>query len=329
MIRRARRAPLPALADSEFARDVREGLLREGQKEIPCRYLYDDLGSSLFEAITRLPEYGVTRADERLLARHAVQVAQDFATPPLVVELGSGSGRKTRLILEALGRTGPLEYRPIDVSADALRACSRELARLARVTVIEADYAEGLRRAIAGRRGRRILLLFLGGTIGNFDPEAREGLLRSIGRALAPADQFLFGADLLLDPKRLVPAYADPIGVTAAFNLNILARINRELGGDFDLARFEHVARFDERHGRVEMHVRSTARQRVRVAASALEIDLDEGETIWTESSHKFDGAQVRGWAPPFGFLSLAQWVDDEWPFSENLWERGFAPIGA
>ena len=309
-----------------FAHDVREGLGRGGQKGVPCRYLYDEVGSSLFEAITHLPEYGVTRADERLLRRHAVDVARRFVTAPLVVELGSGSGRKTRHVLDALGRIGPVDYRPIDVSSEALRVCAQELSPFATVSPVEADYLEGLRTVVADRRGRRILLLFLGGTIGNFDPGPRTAMLRSIGALLSPGDLFLFGADLVRDPELLLPAYADAIGVTAAFNLNVLARINRELRGDFDLSRFEHLAVFDAKASRVEMHLRAVEDQRVSVADAGFQVDLAAGETIWTESSYKFDADEVTGWSSPAGFRSLDQWIDNEWAFSENLWERTFTP---
>ncbi len=321
---RGRPARVVAEGTSAFAQAVREGLLREGQKELPCRYLYDDVGSALFEVITRLPEYGLTRADERLLLRHAGEVARRFTSPPLVVELGSGSGRKTRHLLQALGQPGLLEYRPIDVSPEALRACASELAPFARVTPIEAEYLEGLERAMGSRRGRRVLLLFLGGTIGNFDSEARGELFAGLSALLAPGDHLLFGADLMQDPGRLIPAYADPLGVTAAFNLNILARINRELGGDFDLSQFEHLARFDKVHQRMEMHLRSRRPQRVTIRDAAMVMDLAEGETIWTEASYKFEGRDLDDWSHRFGFRSLARWVDDEWPFAEVLWERGF-----
>ncbi len=321
-IRREDRRGDPALR--AFAGDVRSGLGATGQKTLPCRYLYDDLGSALFEAITYLPEYGPTRADLRLLTGHAGDIARRFTASPLVVELGSGSGRKTRPLLQAFSRLGPIDYRPIDVSAAALRACVADLSPVARVSPIVGDYFEGLQQAITARHGRRVLLLFLGGTIGNFDPAERAAFLAGIARQLAPGDQFLFGADLVTDAERLLPAYDDPPGVTAAFDKNLLARVNRELGADFDLDLFEHVAAFDARHSRVEMHLRAKRAQRVSIPAARLAIDLAAGETIWTESSYKFKGDEVRAWSVDFGFRGVAQWIDAEWQFSENLWERGF-----
>ena len=187
----------PAGVASEFARDVRAGLCREGQKELPCRYFYDDVGSALFEVITKLPEYGLTRADARLIRKHAADVVRRLEGPLMVAELGSGSGSKTRSILEALARREAVRYFPIDVSAAALQACAQELAPLGRITPIEGSYFEGLNEATSQRKpGDHLLLLFLGSTIGNFDREKAESFLAEVRGALASGDALLLGADL-------------------------------------------------------------------------------------------------------------------------------------
>ena len=226
----------PACNLTQFAYDVRHGLGRPGQKQLPPSYLYDELGSILFEAITMLSEYGLTRADARLLARHASEIAGSVPAGTLVAELGSGTGTKTRHVLEALGRRLPVDYYPIDVSAGALRACVAELEPVARVHAVNASYLEGLRRATRSRRpAQNLLLLFLGSTIGNFERESAARFLAEVRSLLSPGDAMLIGADLVKPVARMIEAYDDGIGVTSAFNKNMLARINRELGADFNL----------------------------------------------------------------------------------------------
>ncbi|MGH9660912.1 MAG: L-histidine N(alpha)-methyltransferase [Bryobacteraceae bacterium] len=309
-------APVEVLA-SAFARDVRDGLGRAGQKRLSPRYFYDAVGSALFEAITRLDEYGLTRADERLLRRHARDIAGHAGQPCAVAELGSGTGRKTRWLLEALA---PVVYYPIDLSEAALADCERDLSRLPAVRVVPMarSYADGLGE-IPRAAGERLLVLFLGSTIGNFDPPGREWLFRQVRALLSPGDAFLVGADLQQSEEALQLAYDDPAGVTAAFNLNLLARINRELGANFDLARFRHAARYDARERRVEMHLRSLADQRVAIPAAGIEIALREGETIWTESSYKFAAGDLAALAAACRFDCAAQWIDAQWPFCEML----------
>lgn len=309
----------PAL-ENEFARDVRAGLTRNGQKTLPCRYLYDDLGSALFEAITRLPEYGLTRADARILETHAGELVRHLGGNVVVAELGSGTGTKTRPMLEQLRRRQVVVYYPIDVSAAALAQCARDLGSLGAVVPLQASYLDGLRE-VASRRapGQALMVLFLGSTIGNFEPEAALDFLYALRLCLLPGDALLLGTDLVKPLDRMLPAYDDPVGVTAAFNLNLLARINRELDGDFDLRQFEHLARYTEEAQRIEMHLRSRVYQIVSIRKADLILDFVPNETICTEASHKFRPEQIPGIARTTGFELRQQWIDCEWPFAENL----------
>jgi dimethylhistidine N-methyltransferase len=306
----------------EFAVAVSKSLGKVSQRELPSMYLYDELGTALFEAITLLPEYGLTRAELRLLRRHAGAIVEHLPPPVAVVELGSGSGRKTRWILEALADREPVAYFPIDISAAALIKCHQELGNLGAVSMVglERSYLEGLQE-VAARRGpdQTLLVLFLGSSIGNFDPPAAENFLREIRRHLKPGDALLLGTDLEKSIRDMLLAYDDPTGVTVAFNLNLLARINRELGGDFILRHFEHEVRYQDRHRRIEMHLRSTRKQTVSIRAADFSCTLREGETIWTEACHKFRVEEIPGIARRTGFLCEAQWIDTDWAFAENL----------
>jgi L-histidine Nalpha-methyltransferase len=313
---------ITANATFEFAADVRAGLTHPEQKELPSKYLYDDVGSALFEVISFLPEYGLTRADERLLRRHASDIVQRLATPVAVAELGSGSGKKTRWILEALCRRQRTSYYPIEISRTALAMCARELSDIDSISILgfEREYLDGLLEVAAKRRpGQHLLVLFLGSTIGNFDRAAGVNFLREVRLILEPGDSMLLGTDLEKSTAQLTAAYDDSLGVTAAFNLNLLARINRELGADFDLNQFEHVARINCEARRVEMHLRSRRRQAVRIPEAELLVEFHDGETIWTESSHKYASGEVFEIARAAGFFCEAQWIDDEWPFAESL----------
>jgi dimethylhistidine N-methyltransferase len=306
----------------EFAEDVRTGLTKSGQKELPSKYLYDDIGSALFEVISHLPEYGLTRADDRLLRRHSEEIVSRLAGPVVVAELGSGNGRKTRWLLEALSRRQRTFYHPIEISRAALVRCQQELRDLDSVSILgfEREYLDGLVEIAAHRRrGQHLLVLFLGSTIGNFDREAGASFLAAIRRILYPGDSLLLGTDLEKPAYQLRPAYDDELGVTAAFNLNLLARINRELDADFDLSQFTHEARINEKERSVEMHLRSDRAQTVTIPLADLELHIDEGETIWTESSHKYAAEEVFEMAQCAGFICEAQWIDGEWPFAENL----------
>lgn len=307
---------------SEFARCVRECLTKEGQKELPSKYLYDEVGSALFETICVLPEYGLTRADARLLEKHAEEIVERLPFPIEVAELGSGSGKKTRWILEALSQRQRTYYYPIEISPSALAACEKELGQIDMVSVVgyEQPYLEGL-RAVAQRRDDRehLLVLFLGSTIGNFDRAAGEAFLREVCATLRTGDALLLGTDLEKSPEVQILAYDDPAGVTAAFNMNLLARINRELHADFDLAHFEHEARWNSADRRIEMHLRSLRQQDVTIAAAGLQVRFKPGETIWTESSHKYQPGEVVAMAQRTGFRCEGQWIDAEWPFAQNL----------
>ncbi len=309
----------PAL-DNEFARDVRAGLTRGGQKTLPCQYLYDDVGSALFEAITHLREYGLTRADARIIQKHAAALIECLPGKLRVAELGSGTGNKTYAILERLRRRQPVTYYPIDISPAALALCERSLSALGAVTPIVSSYLDGL-RSVSARRGPEdtLLVLFLGSTIGNFEPEAALDFLCGVRLCLEPGDALLLGTDLVKPEEQLLIAYDDPAGVTAAFNLNLLNRINRELDGDFDLRQFAHVARYLDTEQRIEMHLHSLEAQTVRVGAAGLVVDFAPGETICTEASHKFRLEQISEMARFTGFRLAEQWVDCEWPFAENL----------
>ena len=299
------------------------GLAGPGRKTLPSQYLYDDVGSALFEVITLLPEYGLTRADSRLLARHSSEIVGELRRHLLIAELGSGSGTKTRHILEAAVEScGAVRYLPIDISPAALQQCRRALETIAGVEIlpVEASYLDGLAETVQRRHaGQAILLLFLGSTIGNFAPKEARGFLRQIRLALQPGDGLLLGADLVKPARQMLEAYDDPIGATAAFNLNLLARINRELGGEFVPSSFRHEARWNERHSRIEMHLRSRKLQRVRIADLDCTVEFRRRETIFTESSHKFRPEQILAMAESAGFECRRQWIDREWPFAESL----------
>jgi dimethylhistidine N-methyltransferase len=307
--------------ENEFARAVHAGLSGFGQKTLPCRYFYDAVGSALFEAITHLAEYGLTRADARILEAHAGEITARLPGPLLVAELGSGSGIKTRSILESVGpERAAVTYFPIDVSATALAHCARSLDGLAPVVPIEGSYLEGMRQVVGGRmRGEKLLVLFLGSTIGNFEPDAALEFLRALRSEMCPGDGLLLGTDLVKAVDRLLAAYDDPGHVTAAFNLNLLARINRELDADFNLRQFHHEARYHPEAQRIEMHLRSRAQQTVRIGKAALAVEFAAGETILTEVCHKFRADQIGALARSAGFRLEGQWLDEEWGFAESL----------
>lgn len=289
-------------------------------KQIQSKYLYDTLGSSLFESICRLPWYRITRAESRLLARWANEMVGPVEDPVTLLELGCGSGEKIALLAEALRiRRRRVAIHLIDISPTALELSERTLGALEHVSVVghRATYEEGLRHAARERPATGgLLLLFLGSNIGNFDPPASREFLTEIRAALRPGDALLLGADLIKPVEELLLAYDDPLGVTAAFNKNLLVRMNRELGANFDLARFAHRAVWNPVDRRVEMHLISTAAQRVRIPRAEVSVDFAEGENIWTESSYKYDPTEIVDLVSSTGFQSHSQWVDPDARFA-------------
>ena len=315
-------ASFPSRALSEFCSDVVIGLSQPGQKELPSKYLYDSIGSALFDVICMLPEYGLARAGMRMLERYSREVVERVPGSVMVAELGSGSGQQTRWLLEALAARQRVNYYPIDISGSALSRCQQELGQMDRVSIVgfERAYLDGLQEVATRRRGdEKLFVLFLGSTIGNFDRPAGEQFLREVRSILRENDALLLATDLEKPVSTLVFAYDDPTGVTAAFNKNLLARINRELEGDFDLAHFEHVVRYDERERRIEMHLRSKKWQRITIRKAGLRFYLREGESIWTESSHKYEPREVIQMGERAGYRCAGQWFDAEWPLAQNL----------
>ena len=278
------------IRSASFRDDVRSGLLAR-PKQLPPRCFYDGVGSALFETITQLPEYYLTRAEEAILRDVAGEIVAAMREPIDLLELGSGSASKTRhLIAAALDRQTTLRYVPIDISESVLVASSKALVdEYAGLTVdaFVGDYFS-LLQGDALRSSRRTLALFLGSNIGNFEPEEAVRLLRALRGILKPGDALLLGTDLKKSIERLELAYDDPAGVTAAFNRNVLARINRELGGDFDVRAFEHEAHYDSLRGAVDMYLVATGAQRVRVREAEIEVEFSEFESIHTESSYKY-----------------------------------------
>ena len=323
-----RRSAAPATeperaAAGGFAEDVRAGLT-SSPKSLPPRWLYDSLGSALFEAIGQLPWYPITRAESALLARHARELVALSPDPLEIVELGVGDGAKLARIVAAFAGAGrALDVHLVDVSARALEAATMALGDFGsvQVTADEATFEEGLDR-MAARSGAARLVLFLGSNIGNFEPAGAQALIGRIAGSLLPGDLFLLGTDLVKPAPVLIRAYDDPLGVTAAFNKNILHRINAELGADFDLGAFAHEARWNAAHSRVEMHLVSTRAQQVRVAGADLTVSFDRGESIWTESSHKYDAQAVAALGAAHGFVRRVQWADPRAAFALTLFVR-------
>ena len=306
---------IPAHAD-EFASDVAYYLGLD-PRQLPSRYLYDALGSALFDAICELPWYRVTRAELGLLDRHGRAILDHSSALSRIVELGPGNGTKLLTMLEAArrGTRQPerhLDIHLIDVSAKALEEASHALATLDDVGIVthRATYEAGLTEGVlAPRAAGRALVLFLGSNIGNFDRPGAEAFLRGIRAALAPGDDLLVGADLVKPEAELLLAYDDPLGVTAAFNRNLLVRINRELGGDFDVEAFAHRAVWNRDESRVEMHLVSRRRQRARVTAARVDLTMNEGETIWTESSYKYEPDELSMLLEGAGFRPVERWL--------------------
>lgn len=283
-------------------------------KELPCRLFYDETGARLFDAICELPEYYPTRTELALLARHATEIARIAGPAVQLVEFGSGSGRKVRLLLEALVK--PACYVAIDISREHLLAASDDLAGqfpAIAVAAVCADYTQPFALPALQVSGKR-LGFFPGSTIGNFTPPEAATFLIGCRRLLGPGAEMLVGVDLKKDPAILHAAYNDAAGVTAAFNLNLLARINRELDGDFDVERFAHVAFYNPAHGRIEMHLESQVAQDVSVAGRRFH--FARRERIHTENSYKYGVAEFHEVASAAGFRPVAVWTDPERLFS-------------
>ncbi len=313
--------PAPRHSPS-FADDVRAGLSRS-PKSLSSKYFYDELGSALFDAITVLPEYYLTRAETEILRQWGWEMVRGVGNPIEFIELGSGSAIKTRILIEeALRIQRTLRYSPIDISAEALRASAQTLVGAypaLTVTAYAADYFSILGTAALRREGRT-MVLFMGSNIGNYEPLQARRLLSGIAASLKPGDALLLGADLKKDPRVLKAAYDDPTGVTAAFNKNVLARINRELGGTFDLDRFTHVARYEpENGGAVRSYLQAGDPQTVRIDAIDLTVNFKAGETIHTESSYKYSCEEIAALGQAAGMHLERAWLDAKKRFSVNL----------
>jgi len=309
-----------------FAEDVRAGLTAT-PKTLKPKYLYDTLGSLLFEAICLLPEYYLTRAETEIFERRAGEIVAQLPAPITVVELGSGSSIKTRLLIEAiLARQLKLCYQPIDISETILEQSAKQLLEDypgLRIMAHAADYTRGI-ASIARRDGEKVLALFLGSNIGNYTPDEAHELLRQIRGALRTGDGLLLGADLKKSRETLEAAYDDALRLTAAFSRNSLLRINRELNADFDLEQFEHRAFFNEELSRIEIHLVSLTEQKVNIRAAesqpALEVEFKSGETIHTENSYKYDLEALAALAKATGFTPSRVWFDSGGRFSCNFW---------
>lgn len=310
---------------ANFARDVRAGLAANPKQLFP-KYLYDALGSKLFEAICQVEEYYLTRAETEILARHADEIVRSVAGCQTLIELGSGSAEKTRKVIEALLRNQPgLLFVPIDISPSALEESSHALLQAyprLRIEAYAADYFDGL-AALKLPKEESVLVLFLGSNIGNFEKSAANDFLRAIRRVLRPGDALLLGADLKKDRETLERAYNDSVGVTRAFILNQLARINREFGADFDLWTFGLRSVYNEREGRIDSYLESLRDQSVTIPGLDLSISLAAGERIHMENAYKYDIEELSMMARETGFVRQQTWTDKDDRFSSNLFVAG------
>jgi len=305
----------------DFAHAVRAGLT-DNPKHLPCRFLYDEEGSRLFEAICRLPEYYLTRAEEEIICRRARAIAARFGPELTVVDLGSGSSAKTCMLIGELFRQGKrVRYMPIDISPTALNAAARKLLNTypeLRITAVAGEYSQGL-EILSKSVGEPKLVLWLGSNIGNLSRSEACDFLRLVQKTLRGGDCLLVGIDLHKSPAILESAYDDAAGVTARFSLNILARINRELGGTFVPGQFRHHAVYNEGESRIEISLVSDREQRVCISALDLNVSFDRGEPIHTEHSYKYSLAQIESLARMSGLRLEKQWLDSREYFSLNL----------
>jgi dimethylhistidine N-methyltransferase len=309
---------------TEFAQDVAAGLTAE-PKHLSCRYFYDREGSRLFEAICELPEYYLTRAETEIIERHAREIASLFQGDVTVIELGSGNAAKTRLLLEALLPGRRVRYVPIDICRPVLEDSAADL--LSRfppleIVAVAAEYYEALRHLRGASQGPR-LILWLGSNIGNFTRAEAATFLRRIRHAMTPLDRMLVGVDLRKDRAVLEAAYDDAAGVTAAFNRNLLARINHEIAGNFDLSAFRHRAIYNQNLGRIEMYLVSTRVQSVTIGRIGLTVSFAAGETIHTENSYKYTLAEINAVATAAGLQDQCFWQDAAGQFNLHLLATG------
>jgi dimethylhistidine N-methyltransferase len=321
-------SPTPTQIEEQVATAVREGLTAR-RKSLPPWLFYDEAGSQLFDRITDLPEYYLTRTERGILAAHAgdiiAQAASAEGIEPVrlrIAELGAGSADKTRLLLSAsVRRQRSVVYEPVDVSPSALNAAKDRIER--EIPGVEVapqvlDYTHGLALQPAGA-GERRLVLYIGSSIGNFEPADAARLLRRVRAGLRPTDALLLGVDLVKPDSILLAAYDDAAGVTAAFNLNVLARLNRDLGANFQLDAFAHRALWNAAQSRIEMHLVSRVRQTVRLDALDLDVHFAEGETIHTDNSYKYQPGQAEAMLAEAGFTPVQTWTDARGWFSVCL----------
>lgn len=302
---------LDAEGAEQMAREIHAGLSAE-PKELAPKYFYDERGSQLFEQITALPEYYPTRAERAILAERSAEIVAAAGEPTMLVELGSGSAAKTRHLLRAMSEAGCLDtYAPVDISEEitheTAEALVGEFPGLA-IRGLVCDFEHHLERVPSGAEGR--LIAFLGGTVGNLYPEPRREFLTRIAALLGPDDHLLLGTDLVKDTARLEAAYDDSQGVTAEFNKNVLAVLNRELGADFDLDAFDHVARYDAEEARMDIRLRSRGEQSVRVEEIGLDVAFGAGEEMRTEISSKFTRERLEAIYAEAG-LQMGGWFTD------------------
>jgi len=308
-----------ARATDSLASEVRHYLLQT-PRQLPSRALYDPLGSALFDAICELPWYPVTRAERRLIEAHRDAVFDEAGHPQRLIELGCGNGAKLALLLarQISGDDHIQRVDLVDVSASALHDAERRVSEGRTMVVVphRAPYERGLAETAASRTpGERALVLFLGSNLGNFDPPEALDFLRVIRGSLQRGDALLLGTDLVKPERELLLAYDDPLGVTAAFNRNLLVHLNRALGATFDVTQFDHRAVWNSVESRVEMHLVSRGAQRVEVLQAGLSFDLAAGDTIWTESSYKYHRAGVDEMLSRAGFEPACHWLDREGQF--------------
>ena len=313
-------ASIEASLDASSAADVYAGLTSQ-PKALPPRLFYDSAGSELFERITELDEYYLTRTERAILRRHAAEMVAAAAPPLTLIELGAGSATKTTILIDALlQKQGRAIYCPVDVSATALEMAVAHLngsfPRL-QIKPIIADYSHGIAQ-LSQFPGHK-LVLYIGSSMGNFEPADAAMILRNLRKSLAPGDTLLLGLDMVKAPSILLAAYDDAAGVTAAFNKNMLVRINRELQGNFNLDAFSHVALWNESESRIEMHLRSLRNQKVLIAALDLAVTFEEDELLHTENSYKFEISMVHTIVQRGGFHLRQSWFDPRQWFGVHL----------